>query len=103
MKNILIRRELDIKKGEHHGNTEAEVGVMQSQPRTVRRPRNWGDKEGSTPRASGGSAALLLMNLDFWPLQLEEDAFLAVLSHPVEVTGLRMTAQEQSSHCQTLS
>lgn len=92
---------MDIDR-EHHRNTEAEVGVMQSQPRIVRRPRNWENKEGSTPRASGGSPALLLLNLDFWPLQLGEDAFLAVLSHPVEVTGLRMMAQKQSSHFQTL-
>lgn len=92
-----------MERGEHRGNTEAEVVVMHSQPRTVRGPGTGRDKEGSTPKASGGSAALLLQILDFWPLQLEENAFLAVLSHPVEVTGLRMMAQEQSSHFHTLS
>lgn len=40
-----------MEKGGHHGNTEAQVGVMHSQPRTVRRPRNW-ERQGRTPAES---------------------------------------------------
>lgn len=69
MKNILIRRgELDIRWRKEN--------TMETQRQRLERythsqglsggPGTGRDKEGSAPRASAGSATLLLLTLDFW-------------------------------------
>lgn len=46
------------------------------------------NKEGSSSRAFGGSAALQTMIFDFWPPQLGQNSLLVVLGHPVGVLVL---------------